>query len=111
MEQLINAIVWERLFELCAEGGHEWFDTHRFGATWLVENIAKPKNEFLLRKEQSNRDDYGRKGRSYRDLYYGADFQYTEDPAEARKGLLLAFPSTELNYNTQIENAKNDYGF
>ena len=111
MEQLINAIVWERLFELCAEGGHEWFDTHRFGATWLVKNIAKPKNEFLLRKEQSNRNDYGRNGRSYRDLYYGADFQYTEDPAEARKGLLLAFPSTELNYNTQIEDAKNDYGF
>ncbi len=110
-EKLIDAIVWERIFELCAEGGHEWFDTHRFGAGWLVENISKPKNAFLRLKEQSDRENYGRNGRSYRDLYYGEDFQYTEDPAEARKGLLLAFPSTELNYNTEIESGENDYGF
>ena len=118
---LMVAIFWERMFELCAEAGHEWFDTHRFGAAWLVENIAKPKNVFLQKKEQSGTEDgtykYGTSTTpasqkiSYREFYYGKDFLYTEDPEVARKGLLLGFPTREENYNNEIDSIKNDFGF
>ena len=120
-DELMVAIFWERMFELCGEAGHEWFDTHRFGATWLVENIAKPKNVFLQKKEQSGLDDgsykYGTSTTpveskiSYREFYYGKEFLYTEEPSEARKGLLLGFPTREENYNNEIDSIKNDFGF
>ncbi len=114
-EKLMTAIFWERMFELCGEAGHEWFDTHRFGATWLVKNISEPKNVFLNLKEQSDETTYGYKmgnaSMTYKDFYYGTDFSYIEDPEEARKGLLLAFPSREQYYNNKIESIKNDYGF
>ena len=120
-DELMVAIFWERMFELCAEAGHEWFDTHRFGAAWLVENIAKPKNVFLQKKEQSGLEDgsykYGTATTpasekiSYREFYYGKDFLYTEDPAQARKGLLLGFPSREEYYNNEIDKIGNDFGF
>ena len=112
---LMTAIFWERMFELCGEAGHEWFSTHRFGSDWLVNNIAKPKNVFLQLKEQSSKKTYGYKvgadTLTYRALYYGADFLYTEDKDVARKGLLLAFPSREYDYNNEIDSVRNDYGF
>ena len=46
-EALVNAIFWERCYEMPFEH-HEYFDTHRMGARWLAENIAKPKNAFLF---------------------------------------------------------------
>ena len=120
-DSLMTAIFWERMFELCGEAGHEWFDTHRFGARWLVENIAKPKNVFLQLKEQNGAEDgsykYGTSTTSlenkisYRQFYYGKDFLYTEDPAVARKGLLLGFPSREQYYTNELDNIKNDYGY
>ena len=48
---------------------------------------------------------------SYREFYYGKDFLYTEEPSEARKGLLLGFPTREENYNNEIDSIKNDFGF
>ena len=60
-EALVNAIFWERCYEMPFEH-HEYFDTHRMGARWLAENIAKPKNAFLYLNEQ---EDYTRDGTDY----------------------------------------------
>ncbi len=91
-EELINAIFWERAFELIGEQ-HDWFDTHRMGAKWLTENIAKPKNVFLSEPEQEGLRDYN----------YGKGFRYDEDWTEVRKGLICAFPKDELILNTALD--------
>ncbi len=91
-DDLINAIFWERAFELIGEQ-HDWFDTHRMGAKWLAENIAKPKNAFLSEPEQE----------ALRDYNYGKDFKYDEDWNAVRKGLICAFPKDELVMNTALD--------
>ena len=96
-DELINAIFWERAFELIGEQ-HEWFDTHRMGARWLTENIAKPKNIFLSKPEQE----------VFRDYNYGTGFQYDEDWTSVRKGLISAFPKDELILNTTLDVNKHD---
>ena len=52
-QELVNRIFWERCFEMPFEH-HEYFDTHRFGAQWIIDNISKPKNEFLYLPEQED---------------------------------------------------------
>lgn len=96
-DDLINAIFWERAFELIGEQ-HDWFDTHRMGAKWLAENIAKPKNIFLSESEQE----------ALRDYNYGSGFKYDEDWTEVRKGLICAFPKDELILNTALDVNKHD---
>ena len=91
-DELINAIFWERAFELIGEQ-HDWFDTHRMGAKWLAENIAKPKNAFLSEPEQE----------ALRDYNYGKGFKYDEVWTEVRKGLICAFPKDELVLNTALD--------
>lgn len=106
-EALVNAIFWERCYEMPFEH-HEYFDTHRMGARWLAENIAKPKNAFLYLNEQ---EDYTRDGTDYsgyRTIYYGRDFRYDEDPALVRKGLISSYPYDELIYNTCLDVNKSD---
>ena len=97
-ESLVQGIIWERVFELGNEG-HEWFDTHRLGATWLLENVCKPLNVF-------NGQDANLK-------FWASAFnstQITEDLEQVRKGLLLAFPEYEIRYNTALSAAdQNDY--
>lgn len=102
-EDLVNAIVWDKLFELCAEG-HEYFETHGRGATWLSEQVVKPLNKELLRP--SNRYLVYK--------LYSADtlnrFQYPETPADLRKSLLCEFPREELAYNPELSNEDvNDF--
>lgn len=97
-EELVNAIIWERSYEMCGEG-HEYFDTHRCGAKWLSEEIAIPLNEFLQKPEQGPGDD--NEG-VFKYNYVGT--LYPTDPSELRKSLLCAFPvSTEATYNTAID--------
>lgn len=110
-DEMVTAIFWERVYELVGES-HEWYDTHRFGARWIVENISKPKNAFLNLKEQCGDADgnYIRaaSGLSYKAIYYGtADKIYPEDWNEVRKGLLCEIPDSEVMYNPLI--VPNDF--
>ena len=106
-QDLINAIFWERCFEMPFEQ-HEYYDTHRMGAKWLTENIAKPKNIYLYEKEQ---DDFVLDGKTYsgyRTLLYGNSFRYDEDWTLVRKGLISAYPYNELLYNPYLDGAVHD---
>ena len=93
-KELLNAIFWERIFELIGEG-HEWNETHRHGAQWLVDNIAVPKNAFLDRWEQDALIQTGC-------CLYPKNFRYSIEVDHARKGLLASFPYTEMLYNNGI---------
>lgn len=97
-DELLLAIFWERAFELGNEG-HEWFDTHRMGATWLSDNICKPLNVFnhLTENELLWAQFYNSRNLS-------------EDPQTLRASLLLAFPEYELRYNTSLSiDDQNDF--
>lgn len=105
-DELVNAIIWERAYEMCAEG-HEYFDTHRCGAKWLSEQIALPLNEFLLRSEQGPGE--GNVG-VFKYNYVGSTFPTSR--ADLRKSLLCAFPATtEGIYNTKIDPVKDQNDF
>lgn len=90
-EELLLAVWWERYIEMSFEG-HEYFDTHRYGATWLAENIAIPHNEFLA-------DPCHAKYVAYLWPNLGSDKPYIEDPKELRKSLLFAYPQKEFETN------------
>ena len=97
-EKLLLAIFWERAFELGNEG-HEWFDQHRMGATWLCENICKPLNIFNHKPENAA---------LHAQYYNGQDL--SEDVQTLRGSLLLAFPEYELRYNTALSASdQNDF--
>ena len=106
-EELVNAIIWERCFEMPFEH-HEYFDTHRMGATWIAENISKPKNVFLYLPEQEDFESAGVRYEGFRSLYYGKDFRYDENPADVRKGLINAYPLDELVYNNCLDETRSD---
>lgn len=95
-DALIDKIFWERAFEMTGEQ-HEWFDTHRMGATWLANHVTIPANAFLFEKEQN----------TFRQGYYGEPTHgdgniYPVEQADVRKGLLCAFPNDELVYNSSL---------
>lgn len=90
-EELVAAVMWERVYEMYGEG-HEWFDTHRRGVNWFLTNIIRPFNESLQQKEQQEMR-----------VWYGETFLFPEDPDEIRKGLFNAFPENELIYNTALD--------
>ena len=99
--QLLDAIFWERCFEMPFEH-HEYFDTHRMGANWIVRMISEPKNAFLKLPEQTG-------GTSpYTDKFFGEGFQYDTDPALVRKGLINAYPFDELTYNPFLDINRHD---
>lgn len=102
-EQLIDEIIWEREFEMCCEN-HEFFDTHRRGATFLRDHISIPMNEHLSQPEQ----DWGGDKTLFKYNYNGAI--YPTDVQELRKSLLCAFPSFEMVLNTAIKpEDQNDF--
>ena len=107
-DELVTAIFWERCFEMPFEH-HEYFDTHRYGAQWIVDNISIPKNVFLSQPEQ---DDWinsrNEPQEGYRTMYYGKHNVYDEDPALVRKGLLTAYPYDELVYNPFLDETVHD---
>ena len=100
---LVNAIMWERVIELTGEG-HEWFDTHRRGATWLRDNIAAPANAFYL----GHLPDFN----TYLNYHYPGSISkgavFPTDIQDLRKGLLSAYPESELRLNT-AESRQNDF--
>lgn len=102
-EALVNAVMWERVIELMGEG-HEWFDTHRRGASWLRDNIADPANEFYM----GHLPDFN----TYLEYHFpGAVSKGNIFPTEIndlRKGLLAAYPESELRLNT-AESSQNDF--
>lgn len=110
-EELLTAIFWERCFEMPFEH-HEYFDTHRMGANWIVKNISIPKNKFLYEPEQEmfNRIENGKEVTydGYRTMFYGKNFRYETNPSEVRKGLINAYPYDELVYNPYLDETLND---
>ena len=112
-QALINGIFWERIFELYSEG-HEYWDTHRMGATWLAENIAQPIVDFLLLPEQQydNIAQTAPGTNSYCIRHYGSNTPpYRTDPSDLRGSLILEFPQQEVvsNHGISTEDAVNDY--
>lgn len=107
-EELVMAIWWERYIELSFEF-HEYFDVHRYGATWLVENFCKPANAFLLQKTTGAETLLMG---TYVDIAYpGAienGYVYSEDPQVMRKSLLVPIPQKEMLNNPAIKN-QNDF--
>lgn len=89
-EELVNAIMWERVFELHGEG-HDFFDTHRRGAKFMSEWLTKPLNAFLKEPEQVG---------ELKTLFYS--HYLPEDVQELRKSVLLAFPEAEFRNNPAI---------
>lgn len=103
-DELIEGIFWERWIEMSSEG-HEWFDTHRMGAKWLSDYIAKPANAFYIDNEFQH---------TY--IFYTVQSSessgrvYEADPTLLRKSLLNAYPEPELRLNTALTSAdQNDF--
>ena len=102
-DELIKAIMWERVYELGGEG-HEFFDTHRRGALYLRDEIAMPINAFLAEPEQMNDATNGYFARGFLNQAYPTDLD------ALRRGLLCAFPNVEIRYNLAISDSdQNDY--
>lgn len=106
-EDLINAIMWERVFEMHGEV-HEIFDTHRRGGKFMSEWLCKPINEWLKMPEQV----YDNSGKvAY--TYFSRSFQghyLPEDPEKLRKSVLFAFPEHEFLNNSAIDfEDQNDF--
>ena len=105
--ELVDAIMWERVFELTGEA-HEYFDTHRRGAKWMSEWLTKPLNEFLKQPEQ-NIGASSTPERTWFNMVYNGRY-LEEDPARLRKSVVLSFPEEEIRDNAAIgEEDQNDF--
>lgn len=104
-EELLTAIFWERIFELYGEG-HEWNETHRHGAQWIVDNICIPKNAFINDRYENRYivDETD-------SCIYPKGFRYTTDATQTRKGLLASFPYNETLYNKAISSVEDQNDF
>lgn len=107
-DELIDAIMWERHFELCGEG-HEYFDTHRRGAKFMLEHICLPVNQHLQAPEQADFFDNGQMQNGYwTTVYYGRLAPETID--KCQQSVICSFPEMEIRYNTAISDTdQNDY--
>ncbi len=94
--QLVDAVFYERLFELSGEG-HEWFDERRKGAEFFIRNFSVPINTFL--QQPGERDPAT--GKDVWQFLYQQRV-YPTDIAEMRKHLLHAFPLNEIRNNNGI---------
>ncbi|MCQ2183916.1 MAG: RagB/SusD family nutrient uptake outer membrane protein [Bacteroidales bacterium] len=107
-DELIDAIMWERHFELCGEG-HEYFDTHRRGAKFMLEHICIPVNAHLQAPEQADfwANDASQQG-YWSTVYYG---KLAPDTIQkCRQSIICEFPEMEMRYNTAISYLdQNDY--
>lgn len=97
VEELKNAIWWERVFELYGEG-HEWFDTHRMGAQWFIDNVIVPFNDHL--EDPVN---------SVMLAWYGDESPFSEVYDDVKKGLFCAYPSDDLMYNRALAADDQNY--
>lgn len=98
-DELITEIFWERVYEMGGEG-HEWFDSHRLGAKWLLENVNEPLHDFLQEPEQS----------SYRNSYgYNRGLSLSLTLDNVRNCLMCDYPKYEILYNQAL--TSNDQNF
>lgn len=107
-EELVNSIMWERICEMVGEG-HEFFDTHRRGAKWLLDNIAAPANEFYFINRGTADPEVNCQYVEY--FYKGAldrGYVFPRTVDELRKSLLLSYPESELRLNSRAT-AQNDF--
>lgn len=96
-DELVNAIMWERVFEMFGEY-HEWFDTHRRGSRWLLENIYAPIDAFLKAPNQEK----------YKEQYwYHLGFELPLTLHNTRCGLLCEFPESEVRSNKALSESKD----
>lgn len=91
-EELVSAIFWEIIFETHGEG-QEWFNSHRHGAEWLVDNVYEPMHQFLLASEQA---DYKTQ------WWYNLGYELPRTVYNAQCGLLCEYPEYELQYNQAL---------
>lgn len=109
-KELLLGIFWERVFEMSGEC-HEWFDMRRRGAQWVIDNITKPMNTFLQEPEQGQSLISPKKGDSWFEASYMSRV-FPTDVETIRKGLLCAFPESEILRNSAISNSdQNPYYF
>ena len=105
-QQLIDAVFYERLFELSGEG-HEWFDERRKGAEFFIRNFSVPMNAFLQEPAQRNTTT----NIDAWDLMYQKHV-YPTTKDEMLKRMLIPFPITEIMNNNGIEESdQNKYYF
>lgn len=91
-EELVTAIFWESIFETHGEG-REWFNSHRHGATWLLNNVYEPMHEFLMAPEQE----------TYRSQWwYHLGFELPRTVHNTRCSLLCEYPEYEIRYNKAL---------
>lgn len=106
-QELVDAIMWERIFEMHGEG-HEFFDTRRRGAEWMVEWFSKPYNDFLRQPEQ-HYNNGSTVGYNYFDRTFWSR-PLIEDVQQIRASLLFPFPEMEFRDNKGIsESDQNDF--
>ena len=110
-DSLIHAVIWEREFELSGEG-HEFFDTHRHGATFLLHHVSIPLNEFLMLPEQQDYlDSDGKKVSGVHSVYYKGRL-YPDNASDLRRSMICSFPRLEIQYNKELsEDDKNDFSW
>lgn len=101
-DELILAILWERVFEMDYES-HSFFDIRRYGATYYVNNFVKPFNKFMHTPANY------RLWKNTQMFLYGRDRQ--EDIQMVRAGLLIAYPEYELLNNPALNfsTGQNDF--
>lgn len=106
--ELVDAIMWERMFELAGEN-HEYYDSHRRGAKWMSEWLCKPLNAFNAEPAQAtykNKSD----SKTFMTLHYGGDWKFEEDVQKLRAAVILAYPDKDIRNNTSLTEADvNDY--
>ena len=91
-EELVSAIFWEIIYETHGEG-QEWFNSHRNGGAWIVENVYEPIHQFMNEPEQE----------SYREQWwYNLGYELPRTEHNARCGLLCEYPEYELQYNQAL---------
>jgi len=105
-EELITELFWEKMYEMCGEG-HEWYDTHRYGAKWIVKNIYYPNHDFLLLPEQATPNP---SGISYNMLWwYQRGLTLPLTIRNARATLLCEYPEYEISYNTALTDQDQNF--
>lgn len=104
-KDLVNTIMWERVFEQDGEG-HSIFDTHRRGAQWLIDNIIKPFNEYATNPIMATLV-----GQIFYSTKASFGAKYREDYNTVKAALLGAFPKYELQYNTALDEIEDQNDF
>jgi len=111
-KELISAIFWERWYEMSCEG-HEFFDMRRRGAQFIIDELIHPVNAFLKEPEQDGNHPERTESTQSTSAYWQYSWnsaQFSEDIQQLRKGLLCAYPISEIQYNSSLTEAdQNDF--